>query len=221
MTHRRSNRGRKNLEFSTKWNDSLRILAEKLENRGGDLNDFFELILGQPNDSDFLAQAILKRLGIYVLEMPRIFPSKVDYLQELLTDTGVELRFGSVTDFDLFPCPWSEFDLSEGEWTIGFPDVGEIFDGKGNPCLDYEQLARVWKRMNRVPATLEQVLRTKAQQPDLEIWNDAIIVFGTRFEYEGMREEPTYLKLCDSQVMTAAHYIQMCDSNKRVAYIQT
>jgi len=163
----------------------------------------------------------LKRLGIYVLEIPRISHSEAHHLQELLTDTGVELVFGSVTDFDLFPCPWSEFNLSESEWTIGFSDVGEILDGKRNPCLDYEQLARVWKRMNRVPATLEQVLRMKAQQPDLEIWNDAIIVFGTRLEDEGMRKEPTYLKLCDSRVMTAAHYIQMCDSNKRVAYIQT
>jgi len=112
---------------------------------------------------------------------------------------------------------------------MGFPDIRELFFPTGDPCEGYAELARAWKDDGRFPATLEQVLHARIEEPDLEIWSDAIIIFGTDLEYPGSDEhrigisddKSIHLKLVGSELMTSAHYIQMCDPGKRVAYIQT
>ena len=218
--HRRSISVRDRLFIAEEQKQFIKAMQEALERQGGDLDDLFKVILGPTNDAECLARAIMNRLAIYEIDFNRVKGN----LAHLFSRSGVMPRFGELVTHD-----WSQPIPGGDSLVMGFPDIRELFFSTGDNCMGYAQLARAWKDDGRFPATLEQVLQMKIEKPDLEIWEDAIIIFGTDLEYPGSDDQrielsddgSIHLKLVGSELMAAVHYIQMCDSGKRVAYIQT
>lgn len=159
-------------------------LTEALEDRGGGETDLVDIVRRIPGGADWMARAILERLGIYQVQN-----LKRGILEQLIEETGIAIDNSLPRDRDGRLMIVSGLLVRiPGAVTFEIPLLCETYDGHGDPTVSRERLLRYWKLSRDTrPATIEEVLGLLYEDPnqDFPIWKDRILIFGSRCYAEG------------------------------------
>ncbi|MCX6738305.1 MAG: hypothetical protein NTY11_02735 [Candidatus Parcubacteria bacterium] len=190
MTRRRRGEDREVMRGLGLLDQFWQKLIPAIEDCGGSESDLLDVVRRIPGGTEWMAQAILERLGIYQV------PGGINdlSLEQWLVNTPVALDERLPRDRDkrlmISPCRESARNPDEAV-TFETPLLCEAYDGHGNPTVSRGNFLRYWRNSRGVrPATVEEVLGLLYWDPnqDLPIWRDRILIFGSRCHIGGAKD---------------------------------